>query len=96
MMKRIFPWLGLVVIGTWVITFLIALRMMWHPSWMSTDSTPLSEAATTGVHYSAVSLGVLLGLSLLWKAQRNKLTMFQKLSYMLSFGLALVSLWRIW
>ena len=91
-MKIMLRWLGIIVIGLWVITFLVAATMMWHPTWMSTEHTPVSEIYTNAFHFSAVLMGVCLGPMLFFKAIKSQLSSFQKASYVLVFFLALITI----
>ena len=92
-MKILLQWIGVLVICLWLGTMLVGLTMMWDREWMDRDITPTSQWLTNAVHMFAVYLGVCLGPALLFKAIRNKLGLFHKVSYIIGFLLALFSAW---
>jgi len=94
-MTTLIRWLGVLVICTWVATFLTALTMMWHPAWMAADNPPISKILVEGLHFSAVATGACLGPMLLFKPLRQHLNMLHKTSYVLGFLLALITLSRL-
>ena len=89
-MKWLIPWLGILVIIVWVVTFGTAVNMTWGAT-SSPDGPPLELLIAEWLHLCAFIAAFSLGPALLFKNVRNKLNLFQMLTYVGAFLLSLIN-----